>query len=314
MRERELRDRLADDRQERARALELDREGAAPLARAQRVRGANGEGCEPREHEIVGLALGLEEELERAERRLAELQGGERAAVAEPLDLDRPCLRLGALYRLQRDRGRGRARGAGEGRKHRPVRLVAPEQAGSGPRRLARERRNLICGPRLVGARRQRVAGELQQVRRGRAHAVAAAVGPSRKRDLVRCRARERALALVEGLLTAHQLERPDHVVRCANRQLQHRARAQLLGNAPERPRQLKELVPLLGRHGAGADPGAFELGPQRGRGRVHGARGQAACLVSEPGHDDVGSPPARRCAPRSPPALRRARRLRWYP
>ena len=133
VRERELCDRLADDRQERPCALELDREGAAPLARAQRVRGANGEGCEPREHEIVGLALGLEEELERAERRLAELQGGECAAVAEPLDLDRPCLRLGALYGLQRNRGRGRARGAGEGRKHRPVGLVAPEQAGSDP-------------------------------------------------------------------------------------------------------------------------------------------------------------------------------------
>src|SRR5215475_12851682 len=41
--ERELRDRLADDRDESTTALELDRLLTRPLARAQRVRGPRGE-------------------------------------------------------------------------------------------------------------------------------------------------------------------------------------------------------------------------------------------------------------------------------
>jgi hypothetical protein len=70
--QRELGDRLADDRQEGARSLELLGQLAAPLARAQGVRRPHSEGGEIREHEWIGRLV--EDELERAEGRLAELQ------------------------------------------------------------------------------------------------------------------------------------------------------------------------------------------------------------------------------------------------
>ena len=83
MRERELRGRLADHRQEVARALELAAHLARPLACAQRLRRAAGK---RREQSEVGLRRALAiEELEHAEGRLAERQR-DRDEVAGLLD------------------------------------------------------------------------------------------------------------------------------------------------------------------------------------------------------------------------------------
>src|SRR5205823_10144549 len=79
VREGEPRDRLADDRQECARPVELELELTRALAGAQRVRGANAE-----RRQRTELALGRRiavEKLEDAERRLAELDRDDEAVV-----------------------------------------------------------------------------------------------------------------------------------------------------------------------------------------------------------------------------------------
>ena len=161
--ERELGDRLADDRQQRARALELDRERSPPLAGAQRVSGADGEGAEPVEQRVARMRLVGEQELERALRRLAQLQRHHRAALFQRLDRERAGHVTRATNRVQRDRGRERR--ARERRQHRALLLVAPDDARAGAGRLGRERRHLVGGPGLVRAGRQRVAREAEQVR-----------------------------------------------------------------------------------------------------------------------------------------------------
>ena len=108
VRERELRDRLADDRQQRARALELDRERLPPLAGAQRVGGADGEGAEPVEQRIARVRLVGEQQLQRALRRLAELQRHDRAALLQRLDRERAGHVARAADGVERDRGRER--------------------------------------------------------------------------------------------------------------------------------------------------------------------------------------------------------------
>ena len=72
VRQRELGDRLADDRQQSASPLELLGQLAPPLARAQGMGRPHREGGEIREHQRVGRLA--EDELERTELRLAELQ------------------------------------------------------------------------------------------------------------------------------------------------------------------------------------------------------------------------------------------------
>jgi len=72
--QRQLADRLADHGEEGTRALELERDGLRLEARAQRVRGAYAEGCKRGESKLVRLAVGRKEELQRPDRRLAELE------------------------------------------------------------------------------------------------------------------------------------------------------------------------------------------------------------------------------------------------
>ena len=244
--ERELRDRLADDRQQRARALELDRERLPPFAGAQRVGGADGEDAEPVEQRVARVRLVGEQQLQRALRRLAELQRHDGAAFLQRLDRERAGHVARAADGVERDRRRKRR--ARERGQHRALLLVAPDDAGARAGRLGRERRHLVGGAGLVGAGRQRVAGEAEQVGRSGGRAASVAEGPPGERDLVGGREGERALALDELAPAAKQLQRADDRVALANRELQHSARTELLGRTQQRRRQLVALLERLGR------------------------------------------------------------------
>ena len=75
VRERQLRDRLPDDTEEGARAVELGRHRPCASAGAQRLRGANAKRPEPVELVLGWRMLRREEQLERADRRVTELKG-----------------------------------------------------------------------------------------------------------------------------------------------------------------------------------------------------------------------------------------------
>src|SRR5256714_1481846 len=77
VRERELGDRLADDREERLGALEVLGKRPATFAGTERVRGADGKSGESRQQRAVGIRCLGEDELEGTQRRLPELKGGE---------------------------------------------------------------------------------------------------------------------------------------------------------------------------------------------------------------------------------------------
>ena len=77
--ERELRDRLADDGEERPRPLELGGEDARAGARAQRVRRADAERGEPAEELLRRRLVAAEQELKRPDGRLSEQDGGDGA-------------------------------------------------------------------------------------------------------------------------------------------------------------------------------------------------------------------------------------------
>ena len=90
--ERQPRDRLADHGQQRAAPLELEPGLAGALRRTEGVRGANGEARELGAAVIVGRAARREPELERAERRLAELHGDGVSLAALAALRERPLL------------------------------------------------------------------------------------------------------------------------------------------------------------------------------------------------------------------------------
>ena len=94
MRERELGDRLADDGEQSLCPLELDRHRLRPLAGAQRLGCAHGEGREALDVRKRRGCAGRKDELEHAHGRLSERQGRYRATkpVALRLDPDRPRL------------------------------------------------------------------------------------------------------------------------------------------------------------------------------------------------------------------------------
>ena len=73
--ERQLRDCLPDDRQQRLRALELVGERPAALACTEGVRRPHSEGGQARQERPVGVGLFGEDQLQGPERRLAELKG-----------------------------------------------------------------------------------------------------------------------------------------------------------------------------------------------------------------------------------------------
>ena len=171
--ERQLRDRLADDRQQRARALELDRRASRRRSLARSAWAARTAKMPSRSSSgSLGCGSSASSELQGALRRLAELERHDGAAVLERLDRER--VRHVARPADGLERHRGRKRSARERGQHRPLLLVAPDDAGARAGRLGRECRHLVGRARLVGAGRQRVA---RRARAGRAQR-----RPSRRR------------------------------------------------------------------------------------------------------------------------------------
>ena len=135
MRERELRDRLADDREQCTRPVELTGKPARTHARTQRMGGADAKGGKHCEVFLARREPSGEEQLQSPDRRLTELQGGSDVPVriGEALYLfdrhgpparERPlghCASLGHRCR------RGRS-----GRRRQPVQAARPPRAATG--------------------------------------------------------------------------------------------------------------------------------------------------------------------------------------
>ena len=289
VRERELGDRLADDREERLGALEVLGKRPAAFAGTERVRGADGEGGEPRQQRAVGIRCLREDELKGAQRRLPELKGGEGAhAVVERVHRDGLARLVGPPRRVERrHRGRSALRPRDSGQQRVAVILVAPHEADQGSGGLGRERSDVVGGPGLVGARGKCVPGKLDRVGRG-VRGVGLGKCPAGERDVVGSGASQRALALVEGLAAPQQLEGSDKSAVAAYRQVEDADRRDPIGNETERRRQQVELRVLFERDRGGVDSRTFELCPDRLRWSMYGVRGQGAVLVGKPRDDEV--------------------------
>src|SRR5262249_15146892 len=156
--QRELRDRLADDRDERPAAFELDRLLTGTLARAQRMRRA----CRERRQRVENIVgrnrRPFEAELESADRRLAELQDPRAGRHRER----RPAgERAGDLVLV----GIVDAEAADDPWPH--VVVEPPDERAAGRRRLSRQPGNLLGGP-PAGAAGAHQSGRRPAAARGR--------------------------------------------------------------------------------------------------------------------------------------------------
>ena len=104
MRERQTSDRLAHDGEQRAAPLELEAGFARTFGRPERMSRADCEARELGEAALVRSAAGGEPELQRAERRLAELKRDELSLPAVALHRNRAVLvedRLGHALQIR---------------------------------------------------------------------------------------------------------------------------------------------------------------------------------------------------------------------
>ena len=267
--ERELRDRLPDDREERARPLQLLRQRARPLAGPEGVRRPDAEGREARELVLRRRLAGGKEELQSAHRRLAEEDRRRGSRPEARLHCYRPRI-------LERARGRiagagdhrlglAHAEGADEDRPHVLRAVRPPEERGSGSHRLGGEPRHLLGRPQLVGAGREGLARELERAVSLRRLVPLVPEGAHGEPHLVREQARQHALVGGEAPARAHQLEARDRPAVERDRDLEDGSQARPLGRAPNRSRQPGEIVVLGGRQLLGGEAGALELRRDRG-------------------------------------------------
>ena len=256
-----------------------------------------------------GAAVG-EQQLQRAERRLAERERHDRAAV---LEATRPRASPARCARGERRRARP------------PVGSAEPESAAS-PGPAARSAREQAMGAVASAASvatwsAARVSSEPaasasparpSRSAQRRAAAASVAEGPPGERDLVGRRERERALPLVELAPAAKQLERAE--TRCP------RAR-ESAGRPPRRAARPPEQRRRQPRARRAARPGPRAPGPANPRARRESRRlgehrARAGARPSRPRAARRPRPrrSPRRCAPRSRPAPRRGPRARAFP
>ena len=156
VRKRELCDRLPDHSQQRACPLELTGDGARTVARPQCLCRPHAEGAERRELVLRRLAPVGEEQLQRPDGRLAELQSS-RGRLSDPRDGDGGI----AVHRLCGS-SLGRSVGGPDCRDELQLLVVAapPEEGRGRSGRLRGEAGYLGGCPRLVSARDERISGQ----------------------------------------------------------------------------------------------------------------------------------------------------------
>jgi hypothetical protein len=251
VREGELGGRLADDGEQRARAVELERERLGARARPEGMRGADAEGGQAGELLRARLVVRLEQQLQQPDGRPAERQAdGDPAAAGE----------VGGLQRLDRpalgERGVGERAHAGEAgvglepepprRRQLAVRLQLPDDADRRADGGGGDARHLGGGVRRVERRRERLAGELERgPRQLGGRAVAVRERAQDERDVAGGELRRRALGVVEVLGGAVELDVGRRLPRCqrGQRQDQHGPRGRALGGAADARGRARELV-----------------------------------------------------------------------
>ncbi|OLE01369.1 MAG: hypothetical protein AUG91_01640 [Actinobacteria bacterium 13_1_20CM_4_69_9] len=193
------------------------------------------------------------------------------AADVEPLDRD------GRAPRQRLFGGRPRAADDDVGARRRdelqrPVVGARPEERALRVRAVEREAHELLGSARPVRAGRECVAGEREQTLR--AHSVLghplAAERAERERRLSGGEPREAALAGVERIAGAQELERAAHATVDMYRQDEDGRGPRSLGRATDRGRDALQVRLLVLRKLADGEAGAGELGRERLRRRGH--------------------------------------------
>ena len=276
--ERELRDRLADDGEERAAALELEPGVAGQFGRAQRMRGADGEARELLDHVLVRRSAGRKANLKRTERRLAELKRHDLCG-RPTVDRDRVgLLDHGVCSPGERFVGHDRPIRAGD-----LERLVAqpPDDRSVTTGRNRREPRQPRRGGVLRGERGERIADDSEGAVASRSHRDAAVEPGCEPGELGRDR-REPQLVRVERRTATRELDRPVPSG-CVERDGQP-LDAPVEPGPDDRRRALERL---------GAQP--LDLRRQAGGRRRDRAGGEAAVSLGQPDHRHLRPGPASR-------------------
>ena len=297
MRERELGDRLADHPHQRLRALERGLHLGGPPAAPEREGGAGSEGREAVELGVLG-ALRVEGEPERGGRRLSERKrvqqpgAGANRSGLEPLQ--RAPHALGRFDEI----GRRPAEPVRGDKRRDPVRIEPPERPACRSRRLRRDADDLLGRLLLVAACREGLAEQLELAtgqRLGVVSRPAVSLEPERERQVRGRRGGQGLLLGAEGKAGAVELEqRSDPAVdrdrhEPCDRQLRAGCSPAHLGRSLWITRCVLEPELAPGRRGGG-EPAPQQLGGQRSRARVHGARNQLPLEIHEAGDDQVGA------------------------
>ena len=153
--ERELRDRLADHRDESPAALQFDRLLMRPLARAQRVRRPRGKRRQRVEHIVGRHRRLLEPELEDPDLWLPELQDPGAGCDRERHPAGKGSGDLGRIGIVDAEQAR---------RAWPQVVVEPPDDGAAGVGRLGRQPGDLLGGAPLLETRGERVAAEAQEV------------------------------------------------------------------------------------------------------------------------------------------------------
>jgi hypothetical protein len=274
VRERQLRVRLRNEREQRPRSLELERGLAAPARDAQRVSGARGERPQLVEHGRARRTAG-EAELERGLRRLADRQ----------------------RHQSVSDHGRARQRLVGARRvgledavrSDRLHRLAIPSPEGGARRARGRHGQpdDLVLRALVLRAGRKCLTGELDET--GAVEDVGDAVAESAHRHRRVCRGGgdDHALLRVERRPPAVDLDRADQPVSGPDRRHEQRSGADARSGREDRVGDGTVAVELLRRDAVGAHPRSLELRRECARSGSDAARTGTSLRIDDPHHDE---------------------------
>ena len=307
VRDGELRRRLHDHLEERPRALELERELARTLARAQRVCGAHAERREPRELLRLRLLSCRMEQLQNAQRRASQRQRGRDGAIMwEPggVCAGRPGLGERPLGELARGTEIGVGVDAPRRGGDEPFLAALPENGGRRPGDAGGETNDLGRGVFLLHRDRECLTGQLERRTRERREVGADSEGAEEKGGLRSAELGAEPLLRAERIAGTEQLERDGVPVRAGGHEQEPRG-AGALADSAHRGGCARKIVEGRFRQLRRRQHGSVELGLERLRRRDGNRLQPLAALVERAGRarSPRPKPPAR---PPPEPAARR--------
>ena len=311
VRDGELRRRLHDHLEERPRPLELERKLARPLAGAQRVRGADAEGREPRELFRLRLLARRMEQLQNAQRRASQGQRGRDGAILwEPggVSADRAGLGERAPGNLTRrpeiDGGVDAPRGAGD----EPCLATLPDDGGRRPGDARGQADDLGRSVFFLQRDRECLTGQLERRTRERGDVATDCEGAEEESGLRGAQLGGESLLRAERLAGTEELERDGVAVRPGRHEEESR-RAAVLADAAHRGGGAGKVVERLLRELGRRQHGSVELGRERRRRRDGDRLEPFAAVVERPDERDLGARNRLRGLRQGPQRVRRTRR-----